>query len=128
MDVSITNRLPGSAESGRQVLAIDCDLRNLGNQRPPAGSGLAGILRGETEPQDAVVQTSMKGLELVEAGLADTEPAMLFIVPVRPSSPKRLPLLAAGFMMSAFLAGFVAALKDLMSRRIRFPDAPRQSR
>src|SRR5208337_701754 len=42
-------------------------------------------------------------------------------LPVRPSSPKRLRLLAAGFVMSAFLAGFVAALKDQRSRRIRFP-------
>ena len=31
------------------------------------------------EPQDTVIQTSMKGLEVIEAGVADTEPAMLFI-------------------------------------------------
>ena len=68
-----------AAETGRQVLVIDCDFRNSAYQCPAGGSGgLASILRGEVEPQDTVIQTSLRGLEVVEAGVADTEPAHAF--------------------------------------------------
>jgi uncharacterized protein involved in exopolysaccharide biosynthesis len=39
-------------------------------------------------------------------------------IPVRPSSPKRLRLLVAGFAVATFLAGFLAVLKDMTSGRI----------
>jgi len=41
--------------------------------------------------------------------------------PLRPSSPKRLRLLAAAFVITTFLAGFLTALRDLRGRRIDLP-------
>jgi Mrp family chromosome partitioning ATPase len=67
-----------AAENGRQVLVIDCDLRSSAGARRTAG-GLAAILRGELEPQEAAIQTNLKGLQVLEAGLAESNPAMLFI-------------------------------------------------
>jgi Mrp family chromosome partitioning ATPase len=58
---------------------IDCDLRTPTGSGPQAVNGLASVLRGEIEPQEAVVQTGLAGLDAVQAGPADSDPAMLFI-------------------------------------------------
>jgi len=71
-----------AAESGRKVLVINCDLRLAAAPAPaerPGDAGLASVLRGEIGPQDAVVQTGVPGLDVIQPGLAVSVPAMLLI-------------------------------------------------
>jgi Mrp family chromosome partitioning ATPase/capsular polysaccharide biosynthesis protein len=60
-----------AAESGRKVLVIDCNLRHPALAAElglfPA-AGLAEILRGEIEPERAVVQTGQTGISLIGSG------------------------------------------------------------
>ncbi len=71
-----------AVESGRRVLVIDCDLRRsaAAASRHHASSrhqGLAEILLGEIKPQEAAVKTDVQGLEIIKAGIARNDPAML---------------------------------------------------
>ena len=71
-----------AAESGRRVLLIDCNLRGSAvpaRSRPGAANGLASILRGEAEPEVTAISTPVQGLELIRAGLAEGDPAMLLL-------------------------------------------------
>jgi Mrp family chromosome partitioning ATPase len=71
-----------AAESGRRVLIIESNFRRVDSPAPTkdsAPSGLAGILRGEIEPQEAIRQTSVAGVDLISAGSLSGNPALLLI-------------------------------------------------
>jgi Mrp family chromosome partitioning ATPase len=69
-----------AVETGRRILLIDCDLRSA--PRSPragglGGKGLAAVLRGEIEPQQAVTQTAITGIDTIQAGIFQGCPTML---------------------------------------------------
>ncbi len=70
-----------AADKGRKVLVIDFDFAGhaeLGSAASQATAGLAGILRGEIEPPQAV-RHALPGLDLIPAGRITGDPALLLI-------------------------------------------------
>jgi Mrp family chromosome partitioning ATPase len=78
-----------AARSGRNVLIVDCNMMQpaatkIAGYLPKAG--LAEILRGEIEPAQTVIPTSMPGLSLIGAGcLNDSDPTLLLMEGQLPS-------------------------------------------
>lgn len=70
-----------AAQSGRRVLVINCDLRSPAPAVSPftAAKGLAGVLRGEIQPAEAAFKTPLEGLEVIETGSVNTDPALLLM-------------------------------------------------
>jgi capsular exopolysaccharide synthesis family protein len=71
-----------NAASGRRVLVLECDLRRPVFETAldlPAGPGLAGVLRGEALPREAVIATATPNLDAIPAGAATTESTELLM-------------------------------------------------
>lgn len=72
---SLTGHLAGSlARAGRTTLLIDGDLRRPSVHRLfdlPSETGLSDVLRGDIQPDDAILETQADGLDLMPAGRAD---------------------------------------------------------
>ena len=79
---TVTALARAAIESGRRVLVIECNLcRPVAAARPgsSAAGGLAGILRGEIEAHEAVIQTPLPGLEFIGSGSVRGDSTMLLI-------------------------------------------------
>ena len=66
----------------QRVLAIDADLRNCGLTSMldhPSGPGLAEVLSGDLHPDEAIVRTNQKNLNVLPAGSVSSLPSQLFI-------------------------------------------------
>ncbi|HEX6984499.1 MAG TPA: polysaccharide biosynthesis tyrosine autokinase [Planctomycetaceae bacterium] len=62
------------ARAGRRVALVDCDLRRPTVDRVFAiegDSGLCEVLRGESDAEEAIQQTSISGLSILSSGAAD---------------------------------------------------------
>lgn len=71
-----------AAEAGRKVLAIDCNLRRPGLTEElelSGAAGLAEVLRGEIEPEDAVVEAALKGVAVIPGGALLGGPSLLLM-------------------------------------------------
>ncbi|TXM75394.1 lipopolysaccharide biosynthesis protein [Methylobacterium sp. WL12] len=71
-----------NAGSGRRVLVIEGDLRRPVFEAAldlPAGPGLAGILRGEALPREAVIATATQNLDAIPAGTPTTDSTELLM-------------------------------------------------
>jgi capsular exopolysaccharide synthesis family protein len=71
-----------AAEAGRSVLVIDCNLRRPGLTEKLKLSGAAGfaeILRGEIEPENAVVQGALEGVPVIASGTVGSGPSLLLM-------------------------------------------------
>lgn len=66
---------------GMRVLLVDADLRTRGLSRllgPTAGPGLAGILGGRAQAEQAILATHLPNLYVLEAGTPSVSPPELF--------------------------------------------------
>ncbi len=95
--VQVTSPLPGDgkstiagnlacslAQSGKRVLAIDCDLRRpqlTDNFSFSEELGLTNVLNGECEPQDASHQTPLANLRVMPSGPIPSNPAEALTLP-----------------------------------------------
>ncbi len=71
-----------AAGVGRKVLVIDCNLRLpalAGRLGLSAGAGLAEILRGEIEPEKAVVEGAFEGVAVIASGAVQNAPSLLLM-------------------------------------------------
>jgi succinoglycan biosynthesis transport protein ExoP len=89
--LQVTSPLPGDgkstiagnlacsiAQSGKRVLAIDCDLRRpqlTDNFSMSDSMGLTNVLNGECDPQEACHQTPLTTLRVMPSGAIPTNPA-----------------------------------------------------
>jgi capsular exopolysaccharide synthesis family protein len=71
-----------AAEAGRRVLVIDCNMRRPGlteKLKLSGAAGLAEILRGEIEPERAVVQSALEGVPVIASGAAGSGMSLLLM-------------------------------------------------
>ncbi len=71
-----------AAANGRRVLVIGCNMRRpalAGQLGVSPAIGLADILRGEIEPEQAVVETALPGIWFISSGALRGDPALLLI-------------------------------------------------
>lgn len=96
--IQITSPLPGDgkstiacnlacsiAQSGKRVLAIDCDLRRpqlTDNFKSVDKLGLTNVLNGECEPAEAAHQTPLPKLHIMPCGPIPNNPAEALSLPV----------------------------------------------
>jgi capsular exopolysaccharide synthesis family protein len=68
------------AEQGKEVLILDCDLRNPTQHelfKLPNDMGLTEVLLRKIEPEDAIQKTGFNGLSLLTTGLMPPNPASI---------------------------------------------------
>jgi capsular exopolysaccharide synthesis family protein len=98
--IQITSPLPGDgkstiagnlagaiAQSGKRVLAIDCDLRRpqlTDNFSLSDKQGLTNVLNGDCDPHEALHQTSLANLHIMPSGPIPANPAEALTLPEMP--------------------------------------------
>lgn len=68
-----------AAESGRRVLLVDCNFTCLSSKEPDPVAGFADILKGDAEPDQAVIRGPIEGIDIIEAGRFEGDPAVLLL-------------------------------------------------